>query len=534
MLGAGIGVLLIACVNVSNLLVARASMRTREVAVRLALGASRGRVIRQHLTEVLVLATLGALLGMASSSLYMRWFLNAMSVNPPPFWITFELDVRVVLFMIGVVVLASLVAGGLPALQSARTQVTGALKEGSRGSTNARFGRFSGALVVIELALSCGLLIAAGLMTKSVAQLKNVKMPFAVENILTSRINLPRTDYADDAACIRFYQQLLPRLRVIPGVDAATLSDGLPAAGNGSIALRIDGKSYPREADVPLVREGIVTPGYFETFQTKMIHGREFTDADISASEPVVIVNESYARAYFAGEDPMGRRVKRGPANSKNPWMTIVGVAPDMLMQGVGNNTDSPAGYYIPIAQSDVTNIVNIAVRTHGDPALMTSSLRSAVASLDPDLAIFDAKTMHEVIQRQTWFYTVFGTFFMAFGACALFLAAVGLYGVMSFVVTQRTREMGVRVALGAAGGQLIGLVMRRSVIQLAIGLVLGLGLGLAASGALHSVLYHVDPRDPFVLTAVVVVLAAASLVASFLPARRVTKIDPVVALTAE
>ena len=320
----------------------------------------------------------------------------------------------------------------------------------------------------------------------------------------------------------------------MPGVDAATLSDGLPAAGNGTIPIRVEGQTYQREADFPVVREGIVTPGYFDTFQAKLLRGREFLTSDVGSSEPVAIVNESFAHAYFGADDPMGRRIKRGPADTKNPWMTIVGVAPDMLMQGVGNNTQSPAGYYIPIAQSDVTNFVSIAVRTHGDPASMTAALRAAVASLDPDLAIFDAKTMHEVIQRQTWFYTVFGTFFMAFGACALFLAAVGLYGVMSFVVSQRTREMGVRVALGAAGGQLIGLVMRRSVIQLAIGLVLGLGLGLAASGALQAVLYHVNPRDPFVLALVVIVLAAASLLASFLPARRVTKIDPVIALTAE
>ena len=203
-------------------------------------------------------------------------------------------------------------------------------------------------------------------------------------------------------------------------------------------------------------------------------------------------------------------------------------------MEGIGNNNASPVGYYIPISQSDVANSVRIALRTRGEASAMTALARAAVNSLDNDLAIYQIDTMRTVIDRQTWFYTIFGTFFMAFGFCALFLAAAGLYGVMSFAVTQRTREMGVRSALGAQGGQLILLVMRRSVIQLAIGLVLGLGLALLASGALQPVLYHVNPRDVMVFVTVVATLAAASLIASFLPARRVTRIDPVRALAAE
>jgi ABC-type antimicrobial peptide transport system permease subunit len=249
----------------------------------------------------------------------------------------------------------------------------------------------------------------------------------------------------------------------------------------------------------------------------------------------VAIVNESFARTHFPGLDPLGRQMRRVIAALPNePWLTIVGVVPDLLMEGIGNNNASPLGYYIPIAQSDVGNAVRIAVRTGSDPAAVTSLLRSAVASLDPNLAIYDIQTMRRVIDRQTWFYTVFGTFFMAFGICALLLAAAGLYGVMSFSVTQRAREMGVRSALGAQGLQLIVLVMRKSIVQLAIGLFLGLGLALLASGALQPVLYHVNPRDGAVFAAVVATLALASLIASFLPARRVTKIDPVLALAAE
>jgi predicted permease len=360
-------------------------------------------------------------------------------------------------------------------------------------------------------------------------------MPFAIDNILTARVDLPRGDYEGPAASIRFYEQLLPRLRDVPGVEAATLSDGLPAAGNGAIRVQIEGKAYPQDSDYPLAREGIVTAGYFETFQTKLLAGREFRPSDTAAAQPVAIVNESFARTHFPAVDPIGRQMRRViTALPNEPWLTIVGVVPDLLMEGIGNNNASPLGYYIPIAQSDVGNAVRIAVRTRSEPAAVTSLLRSAVSALDPNLAIYEIQTMRRVIDRQTWFYTVFGTFFMAFGICALLLAAAGLYGVMSFSVTQRTREMGVRSALGAQGLQLILLVMRKSVIQLAIGLILGLGLALLASGALQPVLYHVNPRDGAVFVAVLATLALASLIASFLPAQRVTKIDPVLALGAE
>ena len=533
MLGAGVGVLLIACVNVSNLLIARASLRRREVAVRIALGAGVHRVILQQLTEVLVLAAAGGVIGILLSIVGMRWFTSALT-DPPPFWITFELDYRVLFFVLGMIVIASVFAGGLPALHSARVSAGAVLKDDSRGSTSATLGRFASALVVAELAISCGLLIAAGLMIKSVTQLRNVPMPFAVHNVLTARVDLPRDRYKDSAASIRFFEQLLPRLRALAPVESATLSDGLPAAGNGVVRIQTEGKSYAREVDAPGVREGIVTDGYFETFQTTLLAGREFTPADTAASQRVAIVNASFARTHYPNVDPIGHRLRRLERGAGEPWLTIVGVAPDLLMEGIGNNNASPAGYYIPIAQSDVANGVRIAVRTRGDPAAAAPFVRSAVASLDSDLAIYEVDTLGRVIERRTWFYRVFGTFFMAFGACALLLAAAGLYGVMSFAVTQRTREMGVRSALGASGRRLILLVMRRSVIQLAIGLFLGLAIALLASGALQPVLYHVNPRDRLVFAFVTLVLGVTALLATLLPASRVTRIDPVVALSVE
>ena len=534
MLGAGIGVLLIACVNVSNLLVARASLRRREVAVRMALGAGRGQVVRQQLTDVFVLAAFGGALGLLLSVAGMRWFMQALSVNPPPFWMRFDLDYRVLIFVAALIGLATLLAGALPALHAIRVTPGVALKDDSRGSTSAGLGRYTNVLVIAELAVSCGLLIAAGLMIKSVIQLKNVQMPFGIENVLTARIDLPRANYPDSAASIRFFEQLLPNLQALPGVEAATLSDGLPAAGNGTVPVQIEGKAYQHENESPLAREGIVTAGYFETFKANVKSGREFTAEDTATSRPVAIINESFARTHYPDMDPLGRQMKRARPGSKEPWLTIVGVVPDLIMEGIGNNNASPVGYYIPIAQSDVANGVRIAVRTRGEPGAMTTLVRTAVASLDGDLAIYEVSTMRRVIERQTMFYTIFGSFFMAFGCCALFLAAAGLYGVMSFAVTQRTREMGVRSALGAQGRQLILLIMRRSVLQLAIGLAAGLALALAASGLLQPVLYHVNPRDLAVFAGVIATLTMAALSASLLPALRVTRIDPVRALASE
>jgi putative ABC transport system permease protein len=534
MLAAGIGVLLIACVNVSNLLVARTSLRHRDVAVRMALGAARHRIMRQQLTEVLVLAAFGGILGILLSVAGMRWFVHALSISPPPFWITFDLDYRVMTFVAALIGLATILAGTVPALHAIRVIPGVALKDESRSSTSAGLGWFSNGLVIAELALSCGLLIAAGLMIKSVVQVKNVQTPFSVDNVLTARIDLPRGSYPDPAASIRFYERLLPELQTLPGIEAATLSDGLPAAGNGTVPVQIEGKTYPHENESPLAREGIVTAGYFNTFETRLISGREFTAADTSMSRPVAIVNQSFARVHFPGADPIGRQMKRSRPGSKEPWLTIVGVVPDLVMEGIGNNNASPVGYYIPIAQSDVANGVRIAVRTRAEPETAASLLRAAVAGLDDDLALYEISTMRSVIERQTIFYSIFGSFFMAFGFCALFLATAGLYGVMSFAVTQRTRELGVRSALGAQARQLLLLVMRKTVLQLGVGLLVGLALALVASRLLQPVLYHVDPRDVAVFAGVIATLTLASLSASFLPALRVTRIDPVRALASE
>ncbi len=534
MLGAAIGVLVIACVNVANLLLARASVRTREVAVRTALGASRGRLIRQLMSEVLVLAVAGGVLGIGLAYAGMAWFETAIAVDPPPFWMTFGIDQRVLLFVVAATSLAALASGFVPALQATGTNITEALKDEGRGSSSLSTSKFAGTLVVTEVAVSCGLLIAAGLMINSVVRLKTVDLPFTTENILTARINLPLMDYPDTTSRLQFYAELLPRLEAIPGVEAATLSDGLPASGNGTRVFEVEGGTYEVDTDFPFAREGIVTPGYFQTFHTEVLQGRAFRVGDRWGSLPVAVVNVTFARTFFPDGDAMGRRIRMGRRDANAEWLTVVGVVPDMYMEGFANNDESPAGFYIPIAQSGVANFVSIALRTQGPPMAKTADVRAAVMSIDPNLPIFDVLAMERVIEGLTWFYRVFGTLFMAFGAAALFLAAVGLYGVMSFAVARRTHEMGIRMALGAGASQLVGLVMKKGVVQLVVGLSIGLGLAVLTAGPLQFVLFEVNAHDPVVFGSVVVTLAVIGLLASLVPARRVTKVNPVAALTAE
>ena len=534
MLGAAIGVLLIACANVANLLFARAAVREKEVAVRSAMGARRRRIIRQFLIEVAVLSVAGAGVGVLIGVAGIAWFNRGIAANPPPFWISFDLDSSVLLFVIAVTALSAVAAGLFPALRATGRGMNEALKDEGRGSSGLRMGRVTSIIVIGEVAVSCGLLIAAGLMIKSVAQLRTVDLPFEVESIFTARINLPEADYPEAGDRTDFYREFLRRLQTTPGVEAATLSDGLPARGNGIRVFEIEGGDYPTERDYPRAREGIVTPGYFATFQTPVLDGRAFEFSDMRDDLPVALVNRSFVREFFADGEGLGKRFRIHQGDDAYEWMTVVGVVPDMKMEGIGNNQASPAGYYIAVEQFGeiLGGTVSIAVRAAGDPAGLASRVREAVASMDANLPIFDAMPMRQIIDEATWFYTTFGALFMAFGFVALFLAAVGLYGVMSFSVSQRTREMGIRMALGAYDGRLIRLAMRRGLKQLAIGITLGIGLAALATRPLQIVLYEVDARDPVIFGGVVLALALVGILATYIPARRVSRIHPAEALS--
>ena len=534
MLGAAIGVLLIGCANVANLLFARAAVREKEVAVRSAMGARRSRIIRQLLIEVGVLSLAGAAMGVLIGIAGIAWFNRGVATNPPPFWMSFDLDTTVMLFVILITALSAVAAGLFPAIRATGRGMNEALKDEGRGSSGLRMGRITSIIVIGEVAVSCGLLIAAGLMIKSVAQLRTVDMPFAVESIFTARLNLPETDYPESDDRTDFYREFLQRLQSTPGVEAATLSDGLPARGNGMRTFEIEGGEYPTEQDYPRAREGIVTPGYFSTFQTQVLDGRAFEFSDTRDNLPVALVNRSFVREYFEDGEGLGKRFRIHQEDDVYEWMTVVGIVPDMMMEGIGNNQESPAGYYIAVDQFGeiLGNTVSVGVRTTGDPSGLASRVRETVATMDPNLPIYDALPMQQVIDEATWFYTTFGTLFMAFGFVALFLAAVGLYGVMSFTVSQRTREMGIRMALGAYDGRLIRLAMRRGLKQLAIGITIGIGLAAIATRPLQIILYEVDARDPVIFGGVVLALALVGILATYIPARRVSRIHPAEALS--
>jgi len=536
MLGAALGVLLIGCANVANLLFARAAVREKEVAVRSAIGAKRKQIVRQLLVEVGVLSAIGGAIGVLLGLGGVAWFNRAVATNPPPFWMSFDMDGRVLLFAVTVSGLAAIAAGLFPALRATGKGLNTALnEEGRGGSTGLRMGKVTSAIVIGEVAVSCGLLIAAGLMIKSVAQLRTIDLPFSVESIFTARLNLPETDYADAEARTDFYREFLQRLQDTPGVEAATLSDGLPARGNGMRTFEIEGGEYPTERDYPRAREGIVTPGYFATFQAPVLEGRAFEFADTKDNLSVALVNRSFVREYFEDGVGIGKRFRIHQGEDVYDWMTVVGVVPDMKMEGIGNNNESPAGYYIAVEQfaEILGNTVSVGVRSDGDPNTMAARVRETLATMDPNLPVYDAMSMQAVIDDATWFYRVFGTLFMAFGFAALFLAAIGLYGVMSFSVSQRRREMGIRMALGAKDKRLIRLAMQRGLRQLAIGVVLGIGLAALATKPLQIILYEVDARDPVIFGGVVLVLALVGLLATYLPARRVSRIHPAEALTA-
>jgi predicted permease len=523
-------VLLIACANVANLLLSQAAMRTKEVGVRTALGARRSRIVMQFLTEPLAMALVAAVLGTALAAEGVKLFNAAIASTEPPFFIDIKIDGPILLFVLAITLFATFVSGVLPAIRASGANVNEVLKDESRGSSSFRGGLLSRILVIFEIALSVGLLVAAGLTIKSVTRLRTMNYGFDTRSVFTARVGLPESIYKDTAAQIRFYDQLYQRLGDLQGVESYTLTGMLPVLGGPTSSVGVEGKAYAQDRDYPETHFVTTYPGYFRTFQSQ-VRGRDFTSADAQASQPVAIVNESFVRKNFAGQDPVGRRIRLGDSKSTEPWRTVVGVVPDLWADGLENK--QPEAVYLPFAQAP-QRYVSVTIRTRGAPGQMTGPVRSLVSGLDPDLPIYFVKTLQDRIDENSWFYRVFGALFMIMGAVALVLAAVGLYGVMSFNVARRTREMGVRMALGAQPGAVIGLVMRQGIAQLAIGLAAGSGLAYLLSKGLKILLFQVNGMDPAVVAVTVLVLAAAALAATWIPARRATRVDPLTALRYE
>jgi putative ABC transport system permease protein len=530
MLGAVFFVLLIACANVANLLLDRAAHRTKEVGIRTALGASRLAVVRQFLVEAMVLAAAGAALGVTAAHFGIQAFNRAIVDTNPPSFIDIRLHPPVLLFAIGTALLATLASGLLPALQASRSDINEVLKDDSRGASSFRVGRLSRALVIFEIALSCGLLVAAGLMIKSVTKIRNIDTGFATTNVFTARVGFPAT-YTDTGEQRRFFDDLQQRLTTIPGVSAASLSSQLPGVGIGETNVAIEGKTYAKDIDYPRSPNMTVSPGYFETFAIRVLQGRVFTSADRADAVPTAVVNQAFAAKYYAGTDPIGRRVRFGGTNSKAPWLTIVGIVPNTY-SGDPERLRPPI-IYVPLAQHH-TNFISIAVRTAGPPMAITPQVREVVSSLNRDIPIYFVYSMTEAIARPLWFIRVFGTMFMLFGVVALFLAGVGLYAVMAFSVSRRTREVGIRMALGAEPGHVLSMVLRQGLVQLGIGMTVGLALATGVSQLMKIVLFDVQPRDPAIFGLVVSVLSIAGLLACVIPARRATQVDPLTALRAD
>lgn len=527
MLGAVFMVLLIACANVANLLISRATARSREVGIRTAMGASGIRIVRQFLTESTILSVSGAVLGLAIAWAGIRIFNNAIAPTNPPFWIQIGLYSDVLLFVAAVTVLAGLLAGAIPAWQASRTNVADVLKDESRGASSFRLGRISRGLVITEIALSAGLLVGAGLMIKSVTQVRNVDFAFQTHDVFTARIGLPEAQYPEPAMQRAFFDELLPRLRELPTTQHVGLIQALPALFASQQRFAVEGVSYMEDRDYPQTRTLQMSPGALDALGVSVLQGRDFQQQDRDGALPVAIINESLARRYFEGQDPIGRRVRLGASNSENEWLTIVGIVPDMYLGGLDGQDNIQHGIYTPLAQGGARFMSVVARTRGGEPMSLAQPVRDAVLGVDPDLPIYFVQTLRKAIDDNYWFFMIFGSLFMVFGAAALFLASVGLYGVMSTSVSQRTREMGVRMALGAQGRDVLRLVMRQGLVQLAIGLVLGLALALGVSNLLQIILFEVNPRDPVVFLAIGVVLSATAALACFVPASRATRVDP-------
>lgn len=538
---AGLGVLLVAGVNVANLLLSRESARRHEIAVRMALGASRGRVARQLVTEVAMLAAAGAALGLVLALSGLKWFTSLASADANEVFEfgAFGLDWRVFSFALGAALAAGIGASLVPALRTARSGAAGVLSAGGRGGSALRTSRLSSILLVAETAASCALLVFSGLVFQSTLRLTRATIPFEPDSILTARLVLPRADYPDSAAIAAFQGRLLPRLASVAGVVAVAAADAFPDAFGSTYELEVDGRSYARDSDRLATQVAAVSPGYFETFRASVLQGRAFDDGDRLGSLPVTVVNESFARRRFPDGDPLGRRVRLGQADvggwsPATPWLTVVGVVPDLFGTGRGAVGRKVSGLYLPLAQVTSGAQLSFALRAARPPGSLTRDIQSAVGSLDPNLPLLDVRSMRSVLGRRNWGTLALSRMFEVFGIAALFLTCVGIYGVVSFSVTLRTQEMGVRMALGAGRAGLVWLVLRRSVALLAAGAAGGLALAAPAAGVLRSILYGVKPLDPVVYGGVVVVIGLVGGLAALVPARRVTRVDPVVALGAE
>jgi putative ABC transport system permease protein len=526
-------VLLVGCVNVANLLLARATARERELAVRAALGGGRGRLLRQLLTESLLLAILGASLGSALAFAAVRWLVAAL---PPgiPRADEIAVDGPVLLFTLAIALVTGILFGIGPALRATRGSAgASTVSIGRRTSHDAQHHRASGMLVTAEVALAVLLVIGATLLVRSFTAMRAVDLGFDTSHVIAARITPPSASYRDSTRVASLYQAIRDRLNALPGVSSVTVTDKLPMAQVvWGIALRVQGQYEDSKHLLPTIGHyQQVTPGYFETMRIPLLRGRGFTDADRSGQPLVAVVSQSVARRYWPNADALGQHIAP-PWDS--PWVTVVGIVPDTKQDSLRDT--SRTSVYVPWAQATLryTSEMWVAARTTGDPAPFASAIRSVVRDLDRTVAVSDVRTMDAVVTesvRKTRFTVVLVA---AFAVAALLLGAIGIYGVMSYLVGQRTQEMGIRLALGAPATGVIGLVVGRAARLAALGAGLGILGAFVATRWLGGLLYGVSATDPLTFVIVPVGFLTIAVLASYVPAHRATRIDPVRALRAE
>ncbi|HEX8775383.1 MAG TPA: ABC transporter permease [Pyrinomonadaceae bacterium] len=525
-------VLLIACANVANLLLARVSARHKEVAIRIALGASRLRLIRQLLTESIMLAGLGGMLGL----LLAYWgidLLIALSPADVPRLEEIGLHGPVFAWTLLVSLLTGLLFGLAPALQASKPDLNEALKE-SGGRTTGGVGRsrLRNMLVVSEVALALVLLVGAGLMIRSFMRLQQTSPGFEPKNLLTMNISLPRQKYKEQQQANVFFEQLLQRVRAVPGVESVGGIDPLPLSdSNETTGVLVEGQPALAPADRPEVGSRNVTPGYFQTMRIPLLKGRPFTEQDREDAPPMVIVNEALARRFWPGEDAIGKRLGFEDDEGKQEWREVVGVVGNVRHERL--DVEAKPEVYVPYRQLP-RNFMTLVVRTSSEPANMIAAIRDQVLALDKDQPVFGIKTMEERLSKSVAQSRFIMMLLAVFSALALSLAAIGIYGVMAYTVSQRTHEIGIRMALGAQGGDVMRMVVRQGMTLAMAGVVLGLVAAFALTRLMTSLLYGVTATDPWTFGVVPVVLSTVALLAIIIPARRSTRIDPMEALRYE
>jgi predicted permease len=535
MLGAVGFVLLIACANVANMMLSRAINRRREVSVRSAMGASRRQLVRQFLTESVLFGAVGGVLGLGLSKIGVHYF-DLASLEARPYWITFEMDWLAFAYFAALSVGSGLLFGIVPALRASRVDLAMELKEGTRSAGSVRGGWLAGALVVLQFALTVVLLSGAGVMVRAFLRMQTLNEFVPAGEIFTARISLPGgtgARYAERAGRLRFYEELQRRLSALPGVTHAEVVSILPGNGADEEPIEIEDHPVADFAQAPRASYLAHSPGYPAAIGLPLLAGRAFDERDGETGREAAIATREFASRFWPGEAATGKRFRfiEGSGNSRGPWITVVGVAGD-LMQSPQDRDPKPL-VLLPYRQKGWPNMA-LLVRAKGvPPSTLARPVQSVVQAIDPDLPVFDVFTLPEARERQRWMLLVFGSLFFTFAAIGLLIASVGIYAVVAQAAARRTREIGIRMALGSTERGILGLVLVRGVGQIAAGLILGLAGAVAATRLMRG-LPGVRPEDPAVFASVTGLLLGVGLLASWLPARRAASLHPVQALREE